>query len=141
MATIKPKTSIPGPKSQALLARRRAAVPQGPFHVAPIFIEHSEGATVTDVDGNVVLDFTGGLGTLNVGHTNPAVVEAVVAQARRLVHACFHIAMYEPYVALAEKLNALTPGRFPKKTLLLNSGAEAVENAVKIARYYTKRPA
>jgi 4-aminobutyrate aminotransferase / (S)-3-amino-2-methylpropionate transaminase / 5-aminovalerate transaminase len=139
--TILLKTPIPGPRSQSLLARRQAAVPQGPFHVAPLFIERTEGATVTDVDGNVLLDFTGGLGTLNAGHSNPAVVEAVAGQARQFLHTCFHIALYEPYVALAEKLNAITPGRFPKKTLLVNSGAEAVENAVKIARCATRRPA
>jgi 4-aminobutyrate aminotransferase/(S)-3-amino-2-methylpropionate transaminase len=139
--TIRLKTAIPGPNSRALLQRRRAAVPQGPFHVAPIFVERAAGATVTDVDGNVLLDFTGGLGTLNVGHTNRRVVEAVTAQAQRFLHTCFHIAMYEPYVALAEKLNAITPGDFPKMTLLLNSGAEAVENAVKIARHHTRRPA
>ncbi len=115
-------------------------MPQGPFNIAPIFVERGEGATLTDVDGNVFLDFSGGLGSLNAGHTNPKVVEAVTTQARKFLHTCFHIAQYEPYVALAEKLNAITPGKFPKKTLLVNSGAEAVENAVKIARYYTKRP-
>jgi 4-aminobutyrate aminotransferase/(S)-3-amino-2-methylpropionate transaminase len=141
MPMISLKTSIPGPKSQALLTRRKAAVPQGPFNIAPIFVERGEGATVIDVDGNVFLDFSGGLGSLNVGHANPKVVEAVTAQARKYMHTCFHIAQYESYVALAEKLNAITPGKFAKKTLLLNSGAEAVENAVKIARYYTKRPA
>jgi len=141
MKTISLKTSIPGPKSRTLLARRQAAVPQGPFNVAPIFVERGAGATVTDVDGNVLLDFSGGLGSLNAGHANPKVVEAVVAQAEKYLHTCFHIAQYEPYVALAEKLNAVAPGRFAKKTLLVNSGAEAVENAVKIARYWTKRPA
>jgi 4-aminobutyrate aminotransferase/(S)-3-amino-2-methylpropionate transaminase len=141
MQMISLKTLVPGPKSQALLARRAAAVPQGPFNVAPIFVERGEGVTVTDVDGNVFLDFSGGLGSLNAGHANPKVVEAVMAQARKYLHTCFHIAQYEPYIALAEKLNAIAPGKFAKKTLLLNSGAEAVENAVKIARYYTKRPA
>ncbi|HUJ71979.1 MAG TPA: 4-aminobutyrate--2-oxoglutarate transaminase, partial [Verrucomicrobiae bacterium] len=135
------KTSIPGPKSQALLARRTAAVPQGPFNISPIFVERGEGATITDVDGNVLLDFSGGLGSLNAGHANPKVVEAVTAQAKKFLHTCFHIAQYEPYVGLAEKLNAITPGKFTKKTLLVNSGAEAIENAVKIARYFTKRPA
>jgi 4-aminobutyrate aminotransferase / (S)-3-amino-2-methylpropionate transaminase / 5-aminovalerate transaminase len=139
MKTISLKTSIPGPKSQALLARRKAAVPQGPFNIAPIFVDHGEGATITDVDGNVLLDFSGGLGSLNAGHANPKVVEAVVTQAKKYLHTCFHIAQYEPYVALAEKLNAIAPGKFAKKTLLVNSGAEAVENAVKIARYFTKR--
>ncbi len=141
MSTISLKTSIPGPKSQALLARRKVAVPQGPFNIAPIFVERANGATVTDVDGNVLLDFTGGLGSLNAGHANAKTVAAVKAQAEKFLHTCFHIAQYEPYVALAEKLNAITPGKFPKKTLLVNSGAEAVENAVKIARYFTKRPA
>ena len=140
MNTISLKTSIPGPKSQALLARRETSVPQGPFHVAPIFVASASGAALEDVDGNVLLDFTAGLGTLNTGHCSAPVVTAVVAQAHKFLHTCFHIAMYEPYVALAEKLNQITPGNFPKKTLLLNSGAEAVENAVKIARYYTKRP-
>jgi 4-aminobutyrate aminotransferase/(S)-3-amino-2-methylpropionate transaminase len=140
VSTIVLNTSIPGPKSQALLTRRQAAVPQGPFHVSPVFIQSARGAAVTDVDGNVLLDFTGGLGTLAVGHANSKVVEAVMAQAEKYLHTCFHIALYEPYVALAERLNALTPGNFSKKTLLVNSGAEAIENAVKIARYYTKRP-
>jgi len=141
MQTIALKTSIPGPKSKALLARRTAAVPQGPFNISPIFVERGEGATITDVDGNVLLDFSGGLGSLNAGHANPKVVEAVTAQANKFLHTCFHIAQYEPYVELAEKLNTITPGKFAKKTLLVNSGAEAVENAVKIARYFTKRPA
>ena len=141
MQSIALKTPIPGPNSQALLARRAAAVPRGPFNIAPIFVERGEGATVTDVDGNVFLDFSGGLGSLNAGHANPKVVEAVTTQARKFLHTCFHIAQYEPYVALAEKLNAITPGKFAKKTLLVNSGAEAIENAVKIARYFTKRSA
>ena len=140
VSSIALKTAIPGPKSQALFKRRQAAVPQGPFHVSPIFIRSAQGAAVTDVDDNVLLDFTGGLGTLTVGHTNSKVVKAITDQAEKFLHTCFHIAMYEPYVALAERLNALTPGRFPKKTLLANSGAEAIENAVKIARYYTNRP-
>ena len=141
MHAISLKTSIPGPKSKALLARRTAAVPQGLFNISPIFVERGEGATITDVDGNVLLDFSGGLGSLNTGHANPKVVEAVTAQAKKFLHTCFHIAQYEPYVALAEKLNSIAPGKFAKKTLLVNSGAEAVENAVKIARYFTKRPA
>lgn len=139
MPSISLKTPVPGPKSRALLARREQAVPRGPFHVSPIFVERAAGATVTDVDGNVLLDFTGGLGVLNVGHANPHVVQAVREQAERYLHTCFHIAMYEPYVALAERLNRLVGGAH-RKTLLVNSGAEAVENAVKIARYATGRP-
>jgi len=141
MTSITLKTPIPGPRSQALMERRKAAVPRGPFHVSPVFVAKGDGATVIDVDGNVLLDFAGGLGTLNAGHGNPRVVDAVVRQAKQFLHTCFHVAMYEPYVQLAEKLNSLTPGSFAKKTLLVNSGAEAVENAVKIARYHTKRPA
>src|SRR5216110_989094 len=107
MKTISIQTSIPGPKSQALLTRRKAAVPQGPFHLAPIFVERGDGATITDVDGNVLLDFSGGLGSLNLGHGNIKVIEAVTAQVRKFLHTCFHISQYEPYVALAEKLNAI----------------------------------
>jgi 4-aminobutyrate aminotransferase/(S)-3-amino-2-methylpropionate transaminase len=141
MSSIRLNTALPGPRSQALMKRRIAAVPPGPFHVSPVFVERANGATVTDVDGNVLLDFAGGLGCLNAGYGNPAVVEAARRQAEKVLHTCFHVALYEPYVALAEKLNAITPGAFPKKTLLVNSGAEAVENAVKIARYFTGRPA
>jgi len=141
MKTIALQTAIPGPQAQALMARRKIAVPQGPFHVTPIVAAHATGAAVTDVDGNTFLDFAGGIGVLNIGHSHPQVVAAVVAQAEKFLHTCFHCELYEPYVALAEKLNAITPGAFPKMTLLVNSGAEAVENAVKIARYYTKRPA
>src|SRR5229473_45639 len=103
MHAISLKTPIPGPKSLALLARRKAAVPQGPFNIAPIFVERGDGATVTDVDGNVLLDFSGGLGSLNAGHGNAKVVEAVTGQAQKFLHTCFHITQYEPYVTLAEK--------------------------------------
>jgi 4-aminobutyrate aminotransferase/(S)-3-amino-2-methylpropionate transaminase len=140
MATIRLATPIPGPKSRAILARRQAAVARGASHASPVVVERASGATVTDVDGNVLLDFAGGIGTLNVGHCDPAVVDAIVTQARRVTHTCVHVALHEPYIALAEKLNAIAPGKAPKKTLLANSGAEAVENAVKIARYFTKRP-
>ncbi|MBI4862872.1 MAG: 4-aminobutyrate--2-oxoglutarate transaminase [Candidatus Riflebacteria bacterium] len=138
---VKLDTPIPGPRSRELFARRERAVPRGPFHVAPIFIDHGEGARVTDVDGNVYLDFAGGIGCLNVGHAHPRLVKRVQEQAARYFHSCFHVLPNEPYVALAERLNELAPGRFPRKTLLVNSGAEAVENAVKIARAATGRPA
>jgi 4-aminobutyrate aminotransferase/(S)-3-amino-2-methylpropionate transaminase len=117
------------------------AIPRAIFHASPIYVASARGATVTDVDGNVLLDFTGGLGTLNVGHTNPAVVEAVVTQARTVMHTCAHVAMHQPYVTLAERLNAIAPGPEPKKTMFVNSGAEAIENAVKIARAFTGRQA
>lgn len=134
-------TPIPGPRSLALGARRAAAVPRGISNLTPIFAESAAGATVTDVDGNTYLDFAGGIGTMNAGHANPAVIAAASAQLRKLTHTCFAVAMYEPYLELAETLNRITPGAFAKKTALFNSGAEAVENAVKIARHSTGRQA
>jgi len=135
------KTAVPGPRSVALAARRQAAVPAGIFHSTPIFAERAEGALLTDVDGNTFIDFAGGIGTLNVGHANPEVVRAASLQLARLTHTCFSVAPYESYVALAEKLNRITPGSFPKKTMLANSGAETLENAVKISRSFTGREA
>ena len=135
------RTAIPGPRSAALLERRRQNVPRGIAHMTPVFAEQAEGALVVDVDGNRLLDFAGGIGTMNVGHANPAVVRAAAAQLTKLAHACFGVTPYEAYVALAEKLNQITPGAFAKKTMLANSGAEAVENAVKIARCFTGREA
>jgi 4-aminobutyrate aminotransferase/(S)-3-amino-2-methylpropionate transaminase len=140
MKTIQLRTEIPGPKSRALMQRREAAVPRGPYHATPIFAARSEGAIIEDVDGNKFLDFAGGIGCLNTGHRPPEVDSAIRAQLDRYLHLCFSVTPYEGYVAVAEKLNALAPGKFAKKTLLVNSGAEAVENAVKIARAYTKRP-
>jgi 4-aminobutyrate aminotransferase/(S)-3-amino-2-methylpropionate transaminase len=140
MPAIDLRTSVPGPRSLALLERRRAAVSHSPFMVTPLFIERASGATVTDVDGNTFLDFAGGIGTVNVGHARPEVVEAASLQAGKFIHTCFNVAMYEPYVALAEKLNAIVPAARPRKSVLFNSGAEAVENAVKIARRVTGRP-
>ncbi|HXU45379.1 MAG TPA: 4-aminobutyrate--2-oxoglutarate transaminase [Thermoanaerobaculia bacterium] len=134
------KTEIPGPRSRALWARREQATPRGLAHTAPIFIDRAEGALLHDADGNVLIDFAGGIGTLNFGHANPGVVAAVREQAGQLTHTCFTVVGYEPYLLLAERLNALVPGAFEKKTLLANSGAEAVENAVKIARHATGRP-
>ena len=128
-------------RTEELLNRRRAAVPRGVFNVAPIFADSAEGVWLHDVDGKTYLDFAGGLGVLNVGHRHPQVLAALRAQLDRYLHTCFHVAMYEPYVALAERLNEITPGDFPKKTMLVNSGAEAVENAVKIARAATGRKA
>jgi 4-aminobutyrate aminotransferase/(S)-3-amino-2-methylpropionate transaminase len=141
MKTIELRTQIPGPKSKALMSRREAAVPRGPFHATPIFAARSEGVTVEDVDGNRFLDFAGGIGCLNTGHRPRAVVGALREQIENYLHLCFSVTPYEGYVRVAERLNALAPGNFAKKTLLVNSGAEAVENAVKIARAYTKRPA
>lgn len=141
MKSIQLKTAVPGPKSAALAARSRTAVARGISQLTPIFVERAEGAVIEDVDGNRFLDLAGGIGCLNAGHRNPDVTAAVHDQVDRFLHTCFMVTPYESYVALAEKLNALAPGSSPKKTILLNSGAEAVENAVKIARAYTKRPA
>lgn len=125
--------------SQKLNERRKKSIPQGPFNTTNAFIKKAEGASMTDVDGKTYIDFAGGIGVNNVGHCHPKVVQAIKDQADLFIHTCFHVAMYEPYVELAEKLNALAPGNFEKMTLFANSGAEAVENAVKISRYATKR--
>jgi 4-aminobutyrate aminotransferase/(S)-3-amino-2-methylpropionate transaminase len=141
MGTIQLRTPIPGPRSQDLMRRRDAAVVRAAYHATPVFVAKAEGAVIEDVDGNRFIDFAGGIGCLNTGHCAPRVVEAVRRQLDRFLHTSFNVLPYESYIALAERLNAITPGRFAKKTVLVNSGAEAVENAIKIARAYTKRPA
>src|ERR1700729_2895339 len=141
MPTIQLRTPIPGPKSQEWMKRREAAVARGGSHATSIFAARAEGSVLEDVDGNKFLDFAGGIGVVNVGHRAPSVVDAIRGQLDAFLHTCFSVAPYEKYIALAEKLNSLTPGSFAKKTILLNSGAEAIENAVKIARAYTHRPA
>ena len=128
-------------KGQELIARREAAVARGVASAHPVFAESAHGLRLRDVDGREYLDFTGGIGVLNVGHLHPRVVAAVQEQLGRFSHTCFQVAMYEPYVRLAERLNAITPGAFAKKTILLTTGVEAVENAVKMARAATGRPA
>lgn len=124
-----------------LLRRRQEAIPQGPANMLPAFAAQARGATITDVEGREYIDFAGGIGVVNTGHCHPKVVRAVQEQAKKFLHTCFHVVMYEGYVELAERLNALAPGDVAKKSFFLNSGAEAVENAVKIARYETGRPA
>src|SRR5438270_1505673 len=141
MATIQIRTEIPGPKSRALMARRAAAIPRGPSNAIPVFAASAAGAAIDDVDGHRDLDFAGGIGCLNIGHRSCRVISAIREQLGKHLHLCFAVTPYEGYVAVAEKLNALAPGNFPKKTILLNSGAEAIENSIKIARAYTKRPA
>jgi 4-aminobutyrate aminotransferase / (S)-3-amino-2-methylpropionate transaminase / 5-aminovalerate transaminase len=141
MGTIQIRTEIPGPRSRALMARREAAVPRAPYNANPVFVARAEGASIEDVDGNHYLDFAGGIGCLNSGHRAPRVMSATREQLEKHLHLCFAVTPYEGYIALAEKLNALAPCKSPKKTIILNTGAEAVENAVKIARAYTKRPA
>ncbi len=140
MATIQLKTRIPGPKSTALGDRRAAAVPRGLSHATPIYLAQADGAVLEDVDGNRYIDFAGGIGCLNTGHRSPGVVSAIQRQVERFLHVCVQVTGYESYVRLAERLNQVTPGTFPKKTLLVNTGAEAIENAVKIARAATGRP-
>src|ERR1700757_36074 len=141
MPTIQLRTPIPGPKSQEWMRRRNAAVARGVAHATPIFVARAEGAMLEDVDGNRYIDFAGGIGCLNVGHRAPGVLAAIRGQLDAFLHTCFSVAPYGKYIELAEKLNSLTPGNFPKKTILVNSGAEAIENSVKIARSYTHRPA
>ncbi|WP_424447712.1 4-aminobutyrate--2-oxoglutarate transaminase [Microbacterium arborescens] len=134
-------TSIPGPRSEELLARKAAAVPAGVGHTAPIHAVAAGGGVVVDADGNSLIDLGSGIAVTSVGNAHPAVVAAVQAQVAQFTHTCFMISPYESYVAVAEALNRLTPGDHEKKTALFNSGAEAVENAVKIARKATGRQA
>jgi len=141
MKTIQLNTQIPGPKSRALAQRRDAAVPRGLSHATPVYVAHAQDAWLEDVDGNRFIDFAGGIGCLNTGHRNQTVITAIESQLQSFLHTCGQVTPYETYVRLAERLNQITPGKFTKKTLLVNTGAEAVENAVKIARAHTKRPA
>ncbi|WP_245598142.1 4-aminobutyrate--2-oxoglutarate transaminase [Ottowia thiooxydans] len=123
------------------MSRRNQAIPRGVGNIHEVFIARGDNAEVWDVEGKRYIDFAGGIAVLNTGHRHPRVVEAVQDQLERYTHTCFQVIAYEPYVELAERLNSLAPGQAPKKTLLLTTGAEAVENAVKIARAYTGRPA
>ena len=138
---IQLKTAIPGPKSQSVLARRSAAIPKGLSLSSPVVVDHAHGALVTDIDGNTFLDFAGAIGVLAAGHTPAPVVDAIKLQAERLLHVGAMIATTENFVELAEKLNAITPGKFAKKTVISNTGAEAIENAIRTAREATGRPA
>lgn len=127
-------------RTSELLELRAQNIPRGVATSHPIFAVRGEGARLWDVEGNEYVDFVGGIGVLNVGHNHPRVVQAVKAQLEQLTHACFQVAMYEPYILLAERLNRIMPGDGPKKTIFFTTGAEATENAVKIARSATKRP-
>ncbi|HLX31261.1 MAG TPA: 4-aminobutyrate--2-oxoglutarate transaminase [Gaiellaceae bacterium] len=135
------KTEVPGPRSREIIARKERVVADPLGLYLPLMIAEGRGATVTDVDGNTFVDFTGGVGCLNVGHAHPRVVSAVAEQAARFLHTDFTIVPYEVYVEYAERLTALAPFRGPTKAAFFNAGTEAVENAVKFARGYTKRPA
>ena len=139
MGVIHLKTGVPGPKSKALAARREQAVPRGLSHATPVYVARAQDAWLEDVDGNRFLDFAGGIGCLNTGHRNQRVISEIESQLQNFLHTCGQVTPYENYVRLAERLNQITPGKFHKKTLLLNTGAEAVENAVKIARAHTGR--
>jgi 4-aminobutyrate aminotransferase/(S)-3-amino-2-methylpropionate transaminase len=139
MPFINLKTEIPGPKSQEILKRRDAAVTRSVAKATMVVPERADGALVTDVDGNVLIDIAGGIGMLAAGHCPPQVVSAIKEQADKLLHLCMIVGTMEPYVELCELLNHVTPGQFPKKSILANSGSEAVENAIKMARCYTKK--
>ena len=128
-------------KNEQLLKRRNEHVPQGPFNTTTAFIQEARGAVMIDVDGREFIDFAGGIGVNNVGHCHPKVVAAIKDQADKYIHTCFHVALYESYVELAARLNELAPGEFSKMTMFANSGAEAVENAIKVVRYVKQRPA
>lgn len=130
-----------GKTNQELLALREEHVPRAPYTLTPFFAKKAKGALIEDVEGNSYIDFAGGIGTINVGHCPEQVVAVIKEQAEQFIHTCFHVAMYESYIELAKRINELTPGDFQKKTMFVNSGAEAVENAIKVARYATKRPA
>ncbi|OZD46452.1 4-aminobutyrate--2-oxoglutarate transaminase [Rhodococcus sp. 06-1477-1B] len=134
-------TAIPGPRSQELLDRKAAAVASGVGHTVPIQAVAAGGGVVVDADGNSLIDLGSGIAVTSVGNAHPAVVKAVQEQVAAFTHTCFMISPYDSYVSVAEALNRLTPGDHAKKSALFNSGAEAVENAVKIARKYTKRQA
>ncbi|HBJ7660100.1 TPA: 4-aminobutyrate--2-oxoglutarate transaminase [Salmonella enterica subsp. enterica serovar Goldcoast] len=125
--------------NNALMQRRHNAVPRGVGQIHPIFAERAENCRVWDVEGSEYLDFAGGIAVLNTGHLHPGIVSAVEAQLKKLSHTCFQVLAYEPYLALCERMNQKVPGDFAKKTLLVTTGSEAVENAVKIARAATKR--
>jgi 4-aminobutyrate aminotransferase / (S)-3-amino-2-methylpropionate transaminase / 5-aminovalerate transaminase len=137
--TVVQKTEIPGPRSRELMEQVAKHTPKSLGHATPLGIASAKGALVTDLDGNTYIDFTGGIGTLNMGHCPPAVVDAIKDQAEQYLHTCFMVLAYPSYVELAAKLNAITPGSHEKKTVLFNSGAEAVENAIKVARAFTGR--
>lgn len=136
-AKIGERRALPGEKAKELLSLRNEYVPKGVFQIDPLFISKGKGARVEDVDGNEYVDFAAGISVLNVGHCNDRVVLAIKEQADKHLHACFHVLMYESYIKLARKLCEITPGNSPKQALLVNSGAEAVENGVKVARRYS----
>src|SRR5438067_12363123 len=139
--SIELKTEIPGPRSREILERKERVVAEPLSIFLPVVVEEGHGVTITDVDGNTFIDFTGGVGCLNVGHSHPQVVGAAHEQLDRFTHTDYTIVPYEVYAALSERLLARAPFSGPGKAAFFNAGTEAVENAVKFARAYTKRPA
>jgi 4-aminobutyrate aminotransferase/(S)-3-amino-2-methylpropionate transaminase len=132
-------TSIPGPKSQKMINQRNEYVPAGVYLVQPVTIAESKGAIIEDIDGNTLLDFTSGIGVTSLGHCTEEIVATINEQAGKLIHSCIHVANYKPYIDLATKLCEITPGTYKKRAMMLNSGSEAVENAIKIVRQATGR--
>jgi 4-aminobutyrate aminotransferase/(S)-3-amino-2-methylpropionate transaminase len=141
MGSVKLRTEVPGPRSRELMRLVEEHTPKAVFHLTPIAVAEAKGALITDLDGNTFIDFAGGIGAMNSGHCADEVVAAIKDQAERYLHQCFMVTLQEPYVELARKLNEIAPGSFAKKTILFNSGSEAVDNAIKIARAYTGRRA
>ena len=134
-------TPLPGPKAKEILARRALAMPNAIKSIYPCVIERGEGAMFEDVDGNVLLDWVGGVGVLNIGYSHPELIEAVREQSEKYFHSMMNITTHERYIELAEKMNEIMPVKGDKKkTMFVNSGAEADENAVKIAKSFTGRP-
>ena len=139
--TIELRTEVPGPRSREILARKEKVIADPLSIYLPIVIEEGRGSTLTDVDGNTFIDFTGGVGCLNVGHSHPRLIEAAQEQLAKFSHTDFTVVPYEVYVTLAERLIALSPFQGHAKAAFFNAGTEAIENAIKFARSYTKRPA
>src|ERR687897_2357208 len=139
--TIELRTAVPGPRSKAILERKDKVIAEPLSIYLPVVIEEGRGVTLTDVDGNTFIDFTGGVGCLNVGHSHPRLVEAAQEQLARFSHTDFTVVPYELYVTLAERLCELAPISGPRKAAFFNAGTEAVENAIKFARSFTGRPA
>ena len=137
--TVKSNTSIPGPKSRLLIERRSNSVAKGHGTVCNVYIKKANGAILIDVDDNIFIDFAGGIGTMNDGHSHSKILDRIKMQLNDYTHTCFTVAPYESYIELAERLSDLVPISGNCKAAFFNSGAEAVENAVKIARSYTKR--
>ena len=133
------KTTIPGPKSLALASQRSESVANGHGSVCGIFVEHAIGSNIIDVDGNIFIDFAGGIGTMNVGHSHPKIIKAIKKQIKKFIHPCFTVAPYELYIKIAKRLSDLVPIQKSCKAAFFNSGAEALENAVKISKSHTER--